>query len=91
MCCFEVFFFKRYFHLLFLTLWKTTVKNRECIIPRRHVLSAFQHVFQLKAWDSVTSPAAGPSLCDCAGPAARDVVTPLHPQTVPSPKKVLSP
>lgn len=39
------FFLNTYFHLLFLTLWKTTVKNRERIIPHRHVLSAFQHIF----------------------------------------------
>lgn len=90
MCCFN-FFFKHYFHLLFLTLWKTTVKNRERIISHRDVLSAFQDVFQLKAWDSVTSPVAGPSLRDCTGLAAWEEVTPLYPQTGPSPEKVLSP
>lgn len=57
-----LFSFKRYFHLLFLTLWKATVKNRERILPHHHVLSAFQHVFQREARDGVTSPAAGPSL-----------------------------
>lgn len=56
------FSFKHYFHLLFLTLWKAMVKNRQRILPRRHVLSAFQHVFQQEAGDGVTSPAAGPLL-----------------------------
>lgn len=78
---------KYYFHLLFLTSWKTLMKSRECILLHHHVLSAFHHVFQLKAWHSNTTPAAGPFLGDCVGSAAWEMVMPLEMQTFPSPKR----
>jgi len=64
-------FFKHYFHLLFLTLWKTRVKNREGIIPRFRVPSAFQRLFQLGAGDGVTPLAAGPSPLGPGGAGGR--------------------
>lgn len=87
MCCFKVFCFKILFPLAIFNFIEDLGKEQG--VYSTALSCAFHCIFQLKTWDSTTTPAAGPFLGDCMGPAAWKVAMPQT--NLPFSQKVLSP